>query len=630
MDKINNIGLSRLLTSVYDFDGFTEQEVWCRIAQKINIIIEHFNYLDKKIENEKENNKAKFEYLLGEGLTETVAKIILEKIADGTLGKLINDTLLEDINNKVDEEIGKVNEQLDTIETEKANKNDVRYKNILIGEDDITEQLRQSISGNAPIIQGVADKIISIEKTNFINPNKNLFNSLNTIDGYMIDGSYDAELQVNSNSSSSNFIYVEPNTTYIGNDSYNYAEYDNDKNYVKGKNNLQNDDFTFTTSSTTKYIRLSCIKDRKMYFQLEKGNKTTSLEEYKNVLDKNIEVNISSKNCDFIVQPKNLFNKNSLVFGKDIDTSWDTLYDNVGQCVTDYYVNIKQNTHLVCNVMCNYGFRDKEGNPSIVGFQNVEPNTPIIVPEGAVKVRFAINKNKINECQVEIGDETSKYSEYFEHEYIKDEFIRPNIMKKWIGKNGDSLGDSLTGQGFFQTHVKELLQLNKFENHGIGGSKLSGNNVDESRPSMWQDVRINALSDDADFITVLGGQNDGDVEIGEISKSNMNTNTYIGALNVIIDKIYKKYNGEIDIILCTPFYVPSEGDESGERQHKMRNAILELASIQSLPVADLGGLCNANKYTKNIYWGDDKTHPLERFYKEKVTPILIDVLNKII
>lgn len=115
MDKINNIGLSRLLTSVYDFDGFNEQEVWCRIAQKINIIIEHFNYLDKKIENEKENNKAKFDYLLGEGLTEAVAKIILEKIADGTIGELINETLLQDINNKIDENIEKINEQLDNI-----------------------------------------------------------------------------------------------------------------------------------------------------------------------------------------------------------------------------------------------------------------------------------------------------------------------------------------------------------------------------------------------------------------------------------------------------------------------------------------------------------------------------------
>ena len=63
MDKIDNIGLTRILTQSYDFDGFTEQEVWSRIAQRMNIIIEHFNYLDKKIENEKENTKLKLEFL---------------------------------------------------------------------------------------------------------------------------------------------------------------------------------------------------------------------------------------------------------------------------------------------------------------------------------------------------------------------------------------------------------------------------------------------------------------------------------------------------------------------------------------------------------------------------------------
>lgn len=51
MNKINNIGVSREITSVYDFDGLNEQEIWCRIAQKINIIIEHYNYLDNKIDN---------------------------------------------------------------------------------------------------------------------------------------------------------------------------------------------------------------------------------------------------------------------------------------------------------------------------------------------------------------------------------------------------------------------------------------------------------------------------------------------------------------------------------------------------------------------------------------------------
>ena len=58
MDKIDNIGLTRILTQSYDFNGFTEQEVWSRIAQRMNIIIEHFNYLNNKIDLQKEEIEA--------------------------------------------------------------------------------------------------------------------------------------------------------------------------------------------------------------------------------------------------------------------------------------------------------------------------------------------------------------------------------------------------------------------------------------------------------------------------------------------------------------------------------------------------------------------------------------------
>ena len=58
MDKIDNIGLTRILTQSYYFDGFTEQEVWSRIAQRMNIIIEHFNYLNNKIDLQKEEIEA--------------------------------------------------------------------------------------------------------------------------------------------------------------------------------------------------------------------------------------------------------------------------------------------------------------------------------------------------------------------------------------------------------------------------------------------------------------------------------------------------------------------------------------------------------------------------------------------
>ena len=110
IDKIRNIGLDKLVTQVYDFDSLTTDELLCKFAQKINIIIEHFNYLDKQCQNNNENVKLKLEYLLGEGLEEQVAKRLIELTNNGTLGKLINETLLKDINDKVDYITTKVTE----------------------------------------------------------------------------------------------------------------------------------------------------------------------------------------------------------------------------------------------------------------------------------------------------------------------------------------------------------------------------------------------------------------------------------------------------------------------------------------------------------------------------------------
>ena len=113
MDKIDNIGLTRMLTQSYDFDGFTSKEVWSRIAQRMNIIIEHFNYLDSKFNGQKEIVDKKLDYLLNEGLTEQVARQILLRIEDGTMEELINTNVFNSLNktienNKLDIE-GKLN-----------------------------------------------------------------------------------------------------------------------------------------------------------------------------------------------------------------------------------------------------------------------------------------------------------------------------------------------------------------------------------------------------------------------------------------------------------------------------------------------------------------------------------------
>ena len=117
MDKIDNIGLTRMLTQSYDFDGFTTQEVWSRIAQRMNIIIEHFNYLESTVKDKQELIDKKLEYLLNEGLTIEIAKAIKEKIDDGTIKDIVDEQIFTELN-----------KQLDTIKSNHAIYNDRELK----------------------------------------------------------------------------------------------------------------------------------------------------------------------------------------------------------------------------------------------------------------------------------------------------------------------------------------------------------------------------------------------------------------------------------------------------------------------------------------------------------------------
>lgn len=101
IEKIRNIGLDKLVTQVYDFDSLTTDELMCKFAQKINIIIEHLKYIDDRCYNSDKALELKLDYLLNQGLEEKVAKRLLELINNGTLGKLINETLLKEINGKL-------------------------------------------------------------------------------------------------------------------------------------------------------------------------------------------------------------------------------------------------------------------------------------------------------------------------------------------------------------------------------------------------------------------------------------------------------------------------------------------------------------------------------------------------
>lgn len=167
MNKL--LGLGHLPTDSYEFGGqaFTTQELWCKISEKINIIIEHFKYLDENFKNEKENVQKKLEYLLGEGLTKTVAEELLKKIADGTLGELINSTLLADINSKVDTHktiIDLLNENYGELETklfELSQLVDVNVKEINLEIDEMKHYVTPEMFGAKG--DGIEDDTLAIQ-----------------------------------------------------------------------------------------------------------------------------------------------------------------------------------------------------------------------------------------------------------------------------------------------------------------------------------------------------------------------------------------------------------------------------------------------------------------------------------
>ena len=79
------------INSVYKFNDFTLNELICKLAQKMDEVIaqsnESFNYLD---------------WLKGQGLSDEVIKKMLEWKEDGTLETLINETIFNGLNTKID------------------------------------------------------------------------------------------------------------------------------------------------------------------------------------------------------------------------------------------------------------------------------------------------------------------------------------------------------------------------------------------------------------------------------------------------------------------------------------------------------------------------------------------------
>ena len=90
--------------------------------------------------------------------------------------------------------------------------------------------------------------------------------------------------------------------------------------------------------------------------------------------------------------------------------------------------------------------------------------------------------------------------------------------------------------------VASLIHPKAYYNLGHQGTSISGDGSVDGYTAFWTDSRINEIPEDTDIIFIMGGLNDsGTITDADMTYSNHNTNNIIGALNVVISKIYYRF-----------------------------------------------------------------------------------------
>lgn len=193
---------------------------------------------------------------------------------------------------------------------------------------------------------------------------------------------------------------------------------------------------------------------------------------------------------------------------------------------------------------------------------------------------------------------------------------------EFSGKQCSVFGDSLTADAPYYPYLAKLTGL-AIKNCGVGGTRVSG----DASNAMWQDVRVNTL--EGDFIVIMGGTNDCQyAQPGTESLDNIDTDTFIGAYNVMLSKIYYRYKQSTgyyqsvdytgvtqltdaqfpNIILVTPpkmFGSENAYNKSGE----FGGYVKKIASWWGLPVVDAWNNMQMSWANKSYFFADnDPTH----------------------
>lgn len=169
---------------------------------------------------------------------------------------------------------------------------------------------------------------------------KNLFDKTKITAGRYINT--DGSLGWNSSYSASDYIEVEPNTTYTVHNMFTHAQYDSDKRFISEPDANNG---TFTTAENARFFRFGMHNDFVETQQMERGSEKTEYQEYG------------------VVVPEDKISADISLFGAHVKFLLpDTVYLRPGENFSVYYENVIKNFNRIKNSGYYVAQMKKDGN----------------------------------------------------------------------------------------------------------------------------------------------------------------------------------------------------------------------------------------------------------------------------
>lgn len=431
-----------------------------------------------------------------------------------------------------------------------------------------------------------AAEFFSSRSVNLLNPATNTPGKrVNSANGTLVDYAL---------GSVSDFISVMPSTTYTRRGTNYYAEYDEQFYFVRGQ--PSGSPSTFTTAPNTRYVRLTVSDAEAPTYMFVKG---AALPADYSPFDpamwlSGVEVDLSSdvvpeSRVSFLdrVSP-NLLDASKLVPGKRVNQANGALLDYPDNSASGYIPVVGGEDYSFTEA--NY-YAEYDENYVFVYGAKLEGVFSLTTQATTRYVRMTIRDVVRDRFMFVAGSSVPNVYTPFDSWALTGNIV---ASSRWIGKAWNVFGDSvIQDQLSWWRAVSQQLVFGTARNYGVGGTAFTYRNAPPGvpNPELWTEQyyanRVLTMDDDADLITIHGGNNDfRQVPLGQMGDAA--NNTFYGAVRLTCERLAEKYPDRfVGFMTPLPHRNMLLTDADGKSWWDFVDAIQETCARYSFPVLDL-------------------------------------------